>query len=592
MNGGTGSTLPVRHPITRPVSFHSLPEHQHNSPVYLSPYSHRRPRTPRSSPLAGPSLSSDQVDTENGDDEGNKKPRYRPNRISSTPDMVLPIQSIYDSDSASLSSPSPSPPSTVSVGTMDVVLPIPPIPRPGSSTSSEDGKGKEQAEDGKKRRSFVKRLSIISTSSSATHEKDKDGQKAADRRRSSFILPSASTTSLASSSSSRTARTDKTTHTAPPIPTIPRWALNAMREEAGANRNMKYGHRRGTSDDIATSPTFPLPPLPNQPIPPGVRTSGLSNQPRPPSISRDPRENWMSVTDPTPKFSRLGLGGDAVVMPVSKKDSLAKMKSAGSIRSTASAATLSHHADVKGDSGVTNKIEPGNDSDAADAGANLKEKEGLRRRPSLASSLKAKFPKIILSSSAGSENVPPLPNSTDKSDSTSTSGMTSHTPRPTSSDSMSKTNPTRRSTTSQRSCTLTAIDENQPPPPLPDDTCTESGRKPDDAKSQGTRTRRKSIKQIVMRITTGPISAGEKVKLTTIRDPPSMPMVTLPPDTRMPLEPPSGARFEKLGCSSVSSLPSTKEGPGLAYGRGEVRGSVRFKSIRKKWNAVLGVVRG
>lgn len=281
----------------------------------------------------------------------------------------------------------------------------------------------------------------------------------------------------------------------------------------------------------------------------------------------------MSMTDSTPKFSRLGLGGEAVVMPVSKRESLAKMKSAGSIRSTASAATLSHHAGVKGDSGVTSKIEPGNDSDA---GANLKEKEGLRRRPSLASSLKAKFPKIILSSSAGSENVPPLPPSTGKSDSTSTSGAI---------------NPTR-SSASQSSCALTAIDENQPPPPLPDDTYKEFGRGAGDVKSQGTRARRKSIKQIIMRITTSPMSAGEKVKLTTIRDSPSMPVVTLPPDTLVPLEPPSDTRFEKLGCSSVPSLPSTKEGSGFAYGRGEVRGAVRFKSIRKKWNAVLGAVRG
>ena len=300
----------------------------------------------------------------------------------------------------------------------------------------------------------------------------------------------------------------------------------------------------------------------------------------------------MSVTDPTPKFSRLGLGGDAVVMPVSKKESLAKMRSAGSIRSTASAATLSHHAGVKGDSGVTSKIEPGNDSDAADAGANPKEEEGLRKRPSLASSLKARIPKIILSSSAGSENVLPFPPSTGKPDSASTSAMTTHTPPLTSTGSVLKTNPTRRSTASQRNRALTAIDENQPPPPLPDDTCTEFGRKANDVKSQGTRTRRKSIKQIVMRITTGPMSASEKVKLTTIRDSPSMPAVNLPPDTLMPLEPPSGTRFEKLGNSSVPSLPSTKEGSGFAYGRGEVRGTVRFKSIRKRWNTLFGTVKG
>jgi len=598
MNGGTSSRLPGRNQITRPVSFHSLPEHHNNNPVHLSPYSHRRPRTPRSSPLAGPSLSSDQVDTGNGDDEGDKKPKYRPNRISSTPDMVLPIQSVYGSDSTSHSSPSTSPPSTISIGTVDVVLSSTPIPRqrPRTAPSSEDGRAKEEAEDGGRRRSLAERLSIICASSSATsHEKDKDGQKAADKRPSSFILPSTSTTSLASTSSSRTVRTDKTSHTIPPIPTIPQWALNAMREEeAGANRNMKYGHRRGTSDDIANWSTLPLPPLPNQPIPRGVRTSGLSNQPRPPSISRDPGENWMSATDPIPKFSRLGLRGDAVIMPVSKKEGLAKIRSSGSIRNTASPATLSRHADVKGDSGVTSKMEPSftagsnNDSDAAGAGANLKVKEGLRKRPSLASSLRAKISKTILSSSAASEDALPLPPFTRKSDSSLTSGMTWHTPRPTSSDSASKTNPTRRSVASRRnSSALTAIDENQPP--LPDDAYTEFGRKAGDVKSQDTKAKRRSIKQIVMRITTSPMSAGEKMKLGRIRHSPSMPVVTLSPDTLEPLEPPPGTRFGKLRSSSVSSLPSTKEGSGFACGRGD---GVKFKSVRKRWNTVLGAVKG
>jgi len=143
---------------------------------------------------------------------------------------------------------------------------------------------------------------------------------------------------------------------------------------------------------------------------------------------------------------------------------------------------------------------------------------------------------------------------------------------------------TRRGSTLQRGYSLTAIDENPPSPPSSDDTDAEFGGNPGNVKSRNTRTRRKSIKQIVMRITTTPTSAGEKVKLKTIRDPPPMP-VTLSPESLMPLEPPPGTRFEKLGSASVPSLPSTKETSGLA------RSNTRFKSIRKRWNAVFATVR-
>ena len=225
------------------------------------------------------------------------------------------------------------------------------------------------------------------------HEKHKDGQKA-DRRCTGFNLPSASTTSLASTSPTRTVHTDKTSHSAPPIPTIPRWALNATHEEAGVDRNMKYGHGCGTSDDLANSSALRLPLLTNQPIPLGIRpsTSGSFNHSRrPPSISRDPRGNWMSTTDPAPKFSHLGLRWDAVVMSV-RKESLAKERSTGSIRNPTNAATP-HFMCVKGNSGVTTKIEPGSDPDIADAGADIKQKEGLRKRPSSTSSLKSRIPR-------------------------------------------------------------------------------------------------------------------------------------------------------------------------------------------------------
>ena len=84
------------------------------------------------------------------------------------------------------------------------------------------------------------------------------------------------------------------------------------------------------------------------------------------------------------------------------------------------------------------------------------------------------------------------------------------------------------------------------------------------------------------------MSANEKLKLTTIHDSPSTPVLVLPPETLMPLDPPPVARFGKLASSSVPSLPSTKELPEC----GDARGGKRFKSIKKRWNAVFGTVRG
>ena len=606
MYGGTASTPPVRSPAARPLSFHSLPEHQRNAPPYLPPHPHRRPRRPRSSPLTGPSLSSDQVDEESKHDEANQKPRYRPNRISSTPEVVIPIQSIYDSDATSLSSPSSSPPSTVSNGTNGIIVSHISFPKSSSSSSSgEDEKekeltgDKEDLEDGNKLRSFVKRLSMISLSSLTTNEKDKDDDQKASMKRSSFVLHSSSTSSLASTSSSYTVQMDAASQAIPPIPTIPRWALNAMREEAGiASRNMKYGHQRGTADDLTP------PPLPNQPIPRGVplSTSDSSNRPRPSSISCDPTEDWKPVTDPAPRFSRLGLGGGDVVLPVKKSE--------GSIKSTKSTTTLSRSAGAIRDSWMTTKaeynprVDPNADPSADDDFEwNPQERGGLRKRDFL---LRTSILGINdLSSSAGGENMPPIPSAASKSAPSSpvTSSRTSFfasddfAPKPL----MPLVSPPsifaspdfkRRSASLGRDSVLAAIGESQLPSTSPNDIPMEFGRA--DVKSQDTRkskTRRMNIKQIVMRITAAPTSAGEKLKLTTIHDSPSTPMVDLP-HSFMPLDPPPSRRFGRPTNSSVPCLPSTKGLSEFGRSQGDVRSRNMFKSIKKRWNAVFSTARG
>jgi len=590
------SMLPVQNNAKRPTSSHSLPEYQRSSPVHLPPRSHRRPHTPRSSPLAGPAVSSE-ADGENKDDQGNQKPRYRPNRISSTPDVVFPIQSIYDSDTT-LSSP----PRSISGGTNGIVISHLPISKSSSSSSSgeDDKESKEDAEDGNILYGLAKRLSMISLWSLTTNEKDRDDQNTA-KRRSSFGTYSASTTSLASTSSSRTLQTQGASQAVPPIPTIPRWALNAMREEAGiASRNMNYGNQHGTTEDLTASFS---PPLPNQPIPRGVRpsASNLSNQPRPRTISCDPTDDWISVKGPTPRFSRLGLAGDGIVMPVSKESSEG-MKIASSIRSTKSTSTLSQSAGARRDSGVTNRTEYNprmdwsNDSSAANTQASPKEQERLRKRSSLGSSLKAKISRTNFFPSTESENIPPVPRTISKSAFTA-----SRTSLRTSYDSVPRTLKTSvsppsiaappsftRSTAFGRDNVFAAVNDNQLPSFTPSDTPAESGRRTADVKLQGTqdtqksKMKRKSVKQFVMWITAAPTS-GEKLKVTTIHDSPST--VALPSDTFMPLDPPPRRRFDKPANSSVPNLSFTKEVPSQSGGK-------RFKNIRKKLGTVFSNARG
>lgn len=296
----------------------------------------------------------------------------------------------------------------------------------------------------------------------------------------------------------------------------------------------------------------------------------------------------MSAAGEIPTFSRSGLRRDAVVMPV-KKGSLAEMKSASSIRTTRSVATLSQPAGARGDSGVMTKTEssPAMDSNATGTRLHLIE-EDRPRRHSMGSPLKSKVSKVVTPSLNGSENVPPLP-SLALNDS-----VPSVTRRPTSPFSTVTFNLERKNATSRRNSVVT-IDESRLPFSSPNDTRTEFGRMTadvttDDVKSQDTQAakmKRKSIRQIFMRITT----AGEKVKSTTIHDPPPA-SVMISSDTLMSLDLPPSARFERQAGASVQSLPFTKQTPELSCNRGDPRSGKRFKGIRRRWKSVLATVRG
>jgi hypothetical protein len=142
----------------------------------------------------------------------------------------------------------------------------------------------------------------------------------------------------------------------------------------------------------------------------------------------------------------------------------------------------------------------------------------------------------------------------------------------------------------RRDSVLAPIDENQ----LPANTGVGT-RAMGDVKSQDTqksRARRKSIKQIVMRITTAPMVTGEKLKFGAIHSTPSNPVVVLPSNTLMPLDPPPPPPptfFRKSASSSVPSLPlRRKQISDVTNGGG---GGKMFKGFRKRWNAVLETVR-
>ncbi|KAI0768421.1 hypothetical protein BC629DRAFT_1536365 [Irpex lacteus] len=102
---------------------------------------------------------------------------------------------------------------------------------------------------------------------------------------------------------------------APPVPQLPQWARGAVKRS--------HTHRQSHHPRRSTSPTMPTsdPLLPSQF----------------PNTSRNPEENWMTSAS-APRFSRLSLKADGVVMPVSVKE--ARRRSTASLSSRMSASDV------------------------------------------------------------------------------------------------------------------------------------------------------------------------------------------------------------------------------------------------------------
>ncbi|KAH8102259.1 hypothetical protein BXZ70DRAFT_906221 [Cristinia sonorae] len=281
----------------------------------------RDPRPLRSSPLAGPSLALDALSSSGGSDEsGNSessegKPRYRPSRISSTPDVpsMLTIFEAADTSHTLVSSRS-----ETSVSTL---LPSPPPKAALASSSVQDEDSKKSS-----RRSWgpIKLISLPAITPPRPSSM-------------SFKLTS-QTPSSRSGSQSKTQSTStvaKAEHVAPPVPQIPVWALPSHTTSSPSTRPKRHPNLSPNGKTHMRRPsTAPSPSIPNMSPELEKLNRRRSVFHGPPSTSRDPELNWMSQAAP-PQFSRRALKAENVIMPVSAKEAL--RRSTASTISTISA---------------------------------------------------------------------------------------------------------------------------------------------------------------------------------------------------------------------------------------------------------------
>ncbi|KAK7678035.1 hypothetical protein QCA50_018976 [Cerrena zonata] len=247
-----------------------------------------RPRPLRSSPLAGPSLAlgrdgtlKDSDDSHSDTDEDNKQ-RCKPSRINSSPDVPSTFSSSARSSEDGPAS-DPKSASSPNLEQSEASEEVPPLPNiPNASRLS-------------------RRLSWGLTKLTE--------------------LPSISRSSSVSSVSSKSSRNDNDIENIPPppVPEIPVWARPghvsrsspSLRSTGSARRSVisppsATPVRRPTTADSASSAT-------------SLNRRSTLVRPASPSVSRNPELNWLTQAA-APKFSRLSLKAEGVVMPVSAKD--------------------------------------------------------------------------------------------------------------------------------------------------------------------------------------------------------------------------------------------------------------------------------
>ncbi|KAF7792193.1 hypothetical protein EIP86_003226 [Pleurotus ostreatoroseus] len=370
----------------------------------------RESRTLRSSPLAGPSLAALGADgtpsgeEENEDESETSKVRFRPNRISSTPDVRAPLDPEHEMagvrEKLRAASTSASAPATPHMGHRQLVLEVE-VPAPlqervinlnadervlstsptaisptsMSPTSAATASPVAEPATAKQPRRLslgLKRLSALpGLPSLHRRATSREEAKAKTKTMPTGANANATTTTKAEPASPRRARTmsgpapPSPTHPTasahrlghglhvPPVPAIPGWARPATpsplgRPDADPNASAQAGAHEKLARRPSTAPTGPGAPAFLSPaaaasssslgsVKSGHRRSHQHTQPhnaqdqqqqqphphphRPfapahPPPTQTAEATWMTSAA-SPKFSRLGLKGAGVVLPVS-----------------------------------------------------------------------------------------------------------------------------------------------------------------------------------------------------------------------------------------------------------------------------------
>jgi len=286
MPGSIFPDIPSPPPSLSPVSRYDM-SRRHTT--YLAPSPRRDLRPLRSSPLAGPSIAIDGDGTltkkgeYDNDSNADLRPRYRPNRISSSPEVSSIFSRMMDDESLA-----------------------------GTSNSSSSGNHSVSHSSSETAES----TSTDATSVTATEEAIKPSKRLSWGLIKLPSLPSMSSHSRSKSLSKGSSHSQPPQPSPPPVPPIPVWALpshtrgpSPVPSNLSQNRQRVVSHSRRPSTSPGTPSRLSYVGVPDP----------LSQSRNAPSTSRNPELNWMSQAAP-PKFSRLSLRAEGVVLPVSVKE--------------------------------------------------------------------------------------------------------------------------------------------------------------------------------------------------------------------------------------------------------------------------------
>ncbi|PSS29805.1 hypothetical protein PHLCEN_2v2701 [Hermanssonia centrifuga] len=330
----------------------------HLMPAPPVPGPRRESRPLRSSPLAGPAiaLSTDGTLLRPDEDGAARTMRYRPNRISSTPDVGSAFSTEDMNMKKRLIASAPTSPTGTLRGNPLPPLTAEPEPLMPSPVKEQEEKtplvSAEPAKSSRRLSISFKRLSYSLPLSNHKRSPSGSTSTTAPATEETPVLGRART--FSGPPSPNGVQKDK----APPVPAIPVWAKPSFMStpssshvssssvidishtpDAPSSRSLarRPSTAPSTSSAVSAASTSRLSTR-RRSVRPDVTIASSSLPHLPgsnisPSTSRDPEMNWLS-TAAAPKFSRLGLKAEGVVMPVSAKS--ARRRSTMSVLSAVS----------------------------------------------------------------------------------------------------------------------------------------------------------------------------------------------------------------------------------------------------------------